>query len=53
LEIEKWKVSKFSSALSKNCKLSKPEMWNRLADYYDFDDLPSNIKNVLDYINWL
>jgi len=51
LENEKWKVSKFSSALSKNCKLSKPEIWSKLAEYFHFDNLPVKIKEILEYIN--
>ena len=53
LENEKAVTKKFSSVLSKNIKLWKPEIWNRLANYFEFDDLSENLKETLNYINWL
>ena len=51
LEILKTTIPKFSGILSSKTRLSKPEMWNRLADFFDFDDLPENIRSLLVYIN--
>lgn len=53
LETLKITIPKFSWILSSKTRLSKPEMWNRLADFFNFDNLPENIKNLLIYINEL
>jgi predicted ATP-dependent endonuclease of OLD family len=53
LEIQKNITKKFSSALSKNIKLWKPEIWNRLANYFEFDDLSEDLKKVLEDLNSL
>jgi len=53
LENLKTTIPKFSWILSSKTKLSKPEMWIRLADFFEFDDLPDKIKDTLEIINWL
>jgi antitoxin component HigA of HigAB toxin-antitoxin module len=42
---------KFSEALSGITKLSKPQIWVRLADYYKNKTLPSDVKSIVDSIN--
>lgn len=53
LETLKTTIPKFSWILSLKTRLTKPEMWNKLAEYIDFDMLPENIREILEYINSL
>lgn len=54
-DITSWKdwTCKYSSMLQNKLKIKKPEIWRRLANYLNFDDLPQQIKEILSYINSL
>lgn len=53
LETLKQTIPKFSWILSSKVRLWKPEIWSRLADFFDFDDLPKNLKDTLTHIKSL